>query len=200
MPQTIENAFIFHGTCGWPERNWFPWLKTRLLEIGIQTTVPRLPTPEGQSVTNWRAAIAPYRADIGPQTLLIGHSSGANFILHLLETLDNPVAHAVLVGMPIAPTGLKDIDALNESFFNHAFAWEKIAAHSKGFSLLHGDDDPYVPLSQAQEASHRLNAPLTIVKNGGHLNQDSGYTEFPEVLERIKKLVRPLSDTTSGTL
>lgn len=190
MP-AIEDAFIFHGTCGWPERNWFPWLKDRLMEIGIRTIVPRLPTPEGQSVANWRAAIAAYMADIGPQTLLIGHSSGANFILHLLETLERPVAHAVLVGMPIAQTGIADIDALNESFFNHAFAWDKITANSKGFSLWHGDDDPYVALSQAQEAARRLGAPLAVVRGGGHLNQDSGYTEFPEILDLLKRLPIP---------
>lgn len=192
---SIENAFIFHGTCGWPERNWFPWLKDRLGEIGITTTVPRLPTPEGQSVENWRTTIARHLPDIGPRTLLIGHSSGANFILHLLERLGRPVAHAVLVGMPIADTGIAEIDALNESFFHHAFTWEKIAAGASGFSLWHGDDDPYVPLAQAQEAARRLSAPLIIIRNGGHLNQDSGYTEFPEIMDCVRNLVSNISET-----
>lgn len=69
-----SNAFIFHGTAGSPEGNWFPWAKRELEALGIPTTVPRFPTPEGESLEAWLEIVAEQKEKIGPDTLLIGHS------------------------------------------------------------------------------------------------------------------------------
>ena len=39
------NVFIFHGTEGYPEENWFPWLKEKLEAKGYKVFVPQFPTP-----------------------------------------------------------------------------------------------------------------------------------------------------------
>lgn len=51
--KNFSNAFIFHGTAGSPDGNWFPWAKRELEAVGIPTTVPRFPTPEGESLKAW---------------------------------------------------------------------------------------------------------------------------------------------------
>ncbi|PIN68395.1 hydrolase, partial [Candidatus Woesearchaeota archaeon CG11_big_fil_rev_8_21_14_0_20_57_5] len=36
----MKTVFIFHGTEGYPEENWFSWLKQELERIGYQVVVP----------------------------------------------------------------------------------------------------------------------------------------------------------------
>ena len=39
------NVFIFHGTEGYPEENWFPWMKEKLEAEGCKVVVPQFPSP-----------------------------------------------------------------------------------------------------------------------------------------------------------
>ncbi len=38
----MRNVFIFHGTEGYPEENWFPWLKEKLEAVGISNGIETL--------------------------------------------------------------------------------------------------------------------------------------------------------------
>src|SRR3989338_4142675 len=42
----MSNVFIFHGTGGYPEENWFPWLKKELEELECKVIIPKFPSPE----------------------------------------------------------------------------------------------------------------------------------------------------------
>ena len=64
-----------HGTMGNPHGNWFPWLKDQLEAKGHEVYVPKLPTPEGQSVKNWCKALDEQAPLFDEDTILIGHSS-----------------------------------------------------------------------------------------------------------------------------
>src|SRR5579862_4565177 len=103
---TYQNAFIFHGTAGSPEGNWFPWLKHELEAKGIAATVPRFPTPEGESLEAWFEVLDTQEQKITKNSLLIGHSKGGMFLLKVLERLQEPVPLAVFVSTPI---GIKPI-------------------------------------------------------------------------------------------
>ncbi len=54
-------------------------------------------------------------------------------------------------------------------------------------SVIHGDDDPLVPLEQAEEIAKELNGKLVIIPNGKHLNGSAGFVELKEVVEEIMK-------------
>lgn len=92
----MTNIFIIHGTGGSPEGNWFPWLSKELNKLGHEAYVPKFPTPEGQSLESWLKVFEDYKKYINEETILVGHSLGAAFLLSLLEHLDQPVKASFL--------------------------------------------------------------------------------------------------------
>ncbi|KKT46095.1 MAG: hypothetical protein UW37_C0032G0002 [Candidatus Gottesmanbacteria bacterium GW2011_GWA2_44_17] len=90
------NVFIFHGTMGSPEGNWFPWLERELKKLGIEVFVPRFPTPEGQSLKSWLKAFEPYQQYVNKDSIFVGHSMGPGLILRLLERRTTPIKAAIM--------------------------------------------------------------------------------------------------------
>jgi predicted alpha/beta hydrolase family esterase len=178
------NAFIFHGTGGYPEENWFPWLKSELEKIGIDTIVPHFPTPEGQSFDAWMKVLKPDFNKISAETILIGHSLGGIFTLKLLETLKSPVRLSVTVGTPIGIEPIKNFEQ-DKAFAGFNFDWQKIKQNSKNFIVYHSDNDPYVGLENGQELVKNLGVDLTFIPNAGHFNKAAGYIKFEELLNKI---------------
>ncbi|MCL1892274.1 MAG: alpha/beta hydrolase [Alphaproteobacteria bacterium] len=183
-----HDIIILHGTDGFPEENWFPWLKNQLGTAGRNVYVPRFPTPENQSVKNWNKVLNEQVPCIGKDSIFIGHSIGATYILHILEMLKEPIAGSIFVSGFIDKLGNEFFDTLNETFVNHKFDWETIKKNAGKITLFHGDNDPYVPVPAAQKLAGALETPLTVIPNGGHLNAGSGYTQFPQILEALKAI------------
>ncbi len=179
-----ENAFIFHGTSGSPEENWFPWLSYELEINDITTTVPHFPTPEGESIQAWFDVLNNQQAKISAGSLSIGHSKGGMFLLKVLEQLKEPVQTAIFVSAPI---GIKPIRYYEEDkrFSSFDFDWSNIVNKAQEFVVFHSDDDPYVSLDNGRELARLLGCDLTLMPGAGHINKESGFTEFPQILEKI---------------
>lgn len=180
-------VIVLHGAHGGPDTNWFPWLHSDLLTEGIEVLRPRLPTPHGQSLKAWLDA---YDRAIKPlpvvPTILVGHSLGAAFALRLVERAAEPIAGLFLAAGFVGALGLPDYDAINHSFFTEPFDWAGIRER-KGTvcRCWAGDDDPYVPLSRSKRVADDLHAPLEVIPGGGHLNEETGFTTFPQLRDAI---------------
>ncbi len=181
------NVFIFHGTMGSPQGNWFPWLERELKVLGIEVFVPKFPTPEGQSLENWLKAFEPYLDKVNSETVFIGHSMGPGFFLRLLERRTSSIKAAILASPFDGFIGVEPYDTLNKTFIDHPFDWEKIKKNCGKFSVFAGDDDPYVAIKFPQRIAGNLGVELKIIPGGKHLGET--LKEFPVVLEEIKKLI-----------
>lgn len=177
---------IFHGSYGHPEENWFPWLKKELEKLGHDVFVPKFPTPVNQDFNRWLKIIEPYFQKFNQDTILVGHSIGATFILNILERTDTKILSAFLVSGSIGLLGNTVFDSITESFTKDDFNWSKIKSKCKSFHVYHSDNDPYVPLEKGIEIARNLSVKLTEISGAGHFNKDSGYEQFPRILEDIK--------------
>ena len=184
----MTNIFIFHGTGGYPEENWFPWLKEELEKLGCKVIVPQFPTPENQTLENWFKVWNQYKNDIDLNTILIGHSLGGSFLLRVLESLKNPIKTAYFVATPI---GLPPIVnwAGDQPFTGHPFDWQKIKNNAHKFYVYHSDNDPYVGLENGKQLAKNLGVELTFIPNSGHFNKSAGFIEFGDLLENIKRIL-----------
>ncbi len=179
----MKKALIFHGTHGSPQGNWFPWLQDELMMQGWQVAVPKLPTPKGQSLSGWVEALEEQVPGYQDADVIFGHSCGGAFALRLLEQSKITPEKTILISTVIDEISNKEFDKLNKSFIDTPFQWDKIKTSCDDIVVFHGDNDPYVSLSQAETISKNLDAPLNIIKGGGHLNANSGFDTFPEMLD-----------------
>ncbi|HCK32907.1 MAG: hypothetical protein CMH32_05025 [Micavibrio sp.] len=181
-----KNVIIFHGTKGSPQGNWFPWLSAELLAKDYDVFMPHLPTPQNQDLETWLKISK--RLPIDENTILIGHSCGATFIPHLLASLSTPIDKAILVSPFTGNIGIDEYDQLNASFVDERFEnldFSSLPSKTKELILFYGDNDPYVPIDQPLQLAKQLNVNPICIKNGGHLNSEGGYDNFPELLEKI---------------
>jgi len=180
-----KTAIILHGTMGSPDGNWFPWLANQLRANDYDVYVPELPTPENQTKDDWCEALSNQAPIFDKNTTLIGHSCGATFLLHILETTKNTVANSVFVSPVMGTIDIPEYDHLNNTFINHEFDWDTITSKTAQSMVIHGDNDPYVPISHAEALSSKIGSPIEIIKDGGHLNSESGFNEFPFLLTHL---------------
>lgn len=175
------NSYIFHGTEGNPEENWFPWLKSELENMGISTEVPQLSNSEKPNMKKWLTEAALFKT--GEDTILIGHSLGAVLILRMLER-----GHKAKAVYLVAPF-LNDLgwDILKESFFfADTFNWDLIKQQCDHFEVFASSNDPHVPVDEVQRAADRLGVKAQILDVNKHFNTE----DFPYLLNRIQSLHR----------
>lgn len=176
---------MIHGAYGNPDENWFPWLKKELESRGHKLFIPRFPTPEGQDLKNWLKTFKEYEKYIKKDTIMIGHSVGAAFILDYLEISNKSIRSAFLVSGFTSLLGNPKFDNINKTFVDKGFDWKKIKGNCVSFHLFHSDNDPYVPLGLAEDLARNLRVPLMTVKGAGHFNAKSGYIKFDQLLKKI---------------
>lgn len=184
----MKTIFIFHGTGGNPEGNWFPWLKKELEKKGLQVIVPKFPTPEGQSLAAWLRILDQYREYITSETIFIGHSLGGMFLLKVLEQLKHPVRAAFFVAAPVGIRPIKYYDS-DYSFTQFLFDWNEIKTKAKYFAVYHSDNDPYVSLGNGEELAKQLGVQLHFISHAGHLNAESGWTTFDKLLQEVESVL-----------
>lgn len=184
------NFFIIHGVYANPDANWFPWLKAELEKKGFEVIVPKFPTPLDQSLESWFRVFSQYENKINEETVMIGHSLGAAFILNYIEKTNKKIKAAFFVAGFHKPLGIQ-YDELNKSFVDKEFDWSKIKRNCEKFFVIASDNDEYISLDVSKESAKNLNAELTIVHNGRHLNKEAGYDKFLLLLNLISKFNNP---------
>lgn len=187
----MKTAIILHGTLGSPDGNWFRWLEQELTNKGFQVWLPQLPHPEQPSLQEWSDFVhkeCPFA--INSETLIVGHSSGSILALVLTQQNSEPVGGVVAVSV-FHDNSLKWEP--NNKLFDVAFDWEAIQANTRKLLFVHSDNDPYVPLHQAQFVADNCKAELLVIPGQGHFNleQSDDYRQFPKLLEMMgqKQLV-----------
>lgn len=185
----MTRIFLFHCSGGSPESHWYPWLKRALEKRGDEVIIPTFPIgPHEQTFDNWLKVLEPHKEKLDG-SVLIGHSLGAPFILDVLNEWRPHVRATILVAGFVGALGGVDEPNLDD-FAERKLDWNRIRSCAERFIVIHGDDDPIVPLQKARELGRLLGTgtePL-IIAGGGHLRGADGYVAFPKLLELIDTL------------
>lgn len=181
-----DNYIGIHGSFGSPYCNWFGWLYTTITERGQEMIIPQFPTGARQNYKNWSNILKGY-LDIGiinENTIIIGHSIAPIFICNFLIEHQIKVKRLIFVCgfnnvFNIAP----DYDMVNSDMYTENI--ERVHEFCDDIVCLYSDNDPYVPYEKEKEFADRVSDRREIIKGGGHLNAETGYTRFNELLKYL---------------
>ena len=161
-------------------------MKDELSEKGYKVWVPDLPNSmHPHSLINAKFVLDRWEFD--GDSLVVGHSSGAVLALYLLQNLpeDIVIDRVFLVSVFKDDLGWPNLSDV----FVEPLDWEKIKKQARKITLLHSDNDSYVPLDQAEFIAEKLEAELIVKENQGHFNLEVGaeYAQFPTLLKLVEE-------------
>lgn len=184
----MKKVIIVHGWEGSPSINWFPWLKSELESLGIQTVIPEMPDSMHPIQTVWVEHLSSVVEQVTDELYFVGHSLGGIAILRYLESLsDNVKVGGILLTASFPESiGYGEL----ESFFQTSLNYEKIAKIAAQITVIQSTNDPFVPIHMGELLKNNLGAKLVVIQDGGHFNTGAGFTTFPKVLNELEQMFK----------
>ncbi len=182
----MKSAIILHGMPSREEyfglngslqqnKHWLPWIKEELMAEGVKVFSPEFPEPYLPVYENWKKSFEELEVD--KDTILIGHSCGAGFILRWLSENKIQVGKVALVAPWIDPRG-----QLQNDFFN--FKIDKdLLSRATGVCIFISKDDDKDILDSFEIIKKELpEVDVRWFENYGHFTfGDMKTIEFPEL-------------------
>jgi predicted alpha/beta hydrolase family esterase len=186
----MKRAIIIHGMPDKEEyfdikskspsnSHWIPWVKQQLENNNISTDTPEMPSPYEPKYQEWADILD--RTHVDKDTILIGHSGGAGFLLRYILENNIEVGDVYL----IAPW--LDLErSLITNFFDFKLD-ESILAKANSFNILYSVDDDATILNSVNNIINILpNINIHKFEDKGHFTFGDMETEqFPELLTLI---------------
>lgn len=185
----MKKAYIVHRWDGNPKADWYPWVKRELEKRGYKVEIPKMPNPEAPKIKDWVSYLRRVAKRPNEETIFIGHSIGCQTILRFLEGLSSQVkVKSVLLVAPwmnLVNLSSEEERQIAEPWLKTPIRWEKVRPHSNKFVAWFSDNDPWVPLSDAQLFRQKLGAKVFVEKKMGHFTDEDGVTKLPQLLQEF---------------
>ncbi len=171
-------TLLLHGWGGSDDPHWQAWLAGEIAKDYGTVAFPLLDNPHFPTKNRWMKQVKELLKDFEPE-VVICHSLANTLWFHLCHEGDiTPVKRLLLVAPPRLDLELDTI----KSFFpviapSYLYADEVL--------LVTSDNDPYMKHTEALELQKAMGVEMTVLKNAGHINADSGFGEWPWVKEWV---------------
>ena len=179
----LDNYIIIHGSFGSSNGNWFPWLKEKLENMDLTVDVPQMPVGMGvQNFESWSYVLDKLKVD--ENTIIIAHSIAPIFVCKYLITKKIKVKKLIFVCGFNNYLGIsEEYDTVNKPMFIDNLM--DVKKYCDNIICYYSDNDPYVKYEVEKAFADTISNEQHIIHNGGHINSESGYTEFEEILENV---------------
>jgi len=162
--------------------HWFPWLQKHLAMHDVETQTPEMPRPWGPpapSYKKWKEVFEQF--PVNGDTVLVGHSAGAGFLLKWLSENKVKVKKLILVAPftdPIKRRGTFLKFKLDPS----------IQKRAGSIDIFYSTDEPVKGVKETVDATMAIcpKAKLHTFKTMGHFTYEEMKTnQFPALLDLI---------------
>lgn len=185
----MKNAIILHGgpskeeyydpkTPSESNAHWIPWLQGQLLKHDIPTATPEIPYSYDRNWEVWNREVE--RFEITPETVLVGHSTGAGFFVKYLSI--HPEMSVGKVAL-VAPW-LDPYKEHTKNFFDDFEIDSQLVRRTKGITIFNSDNDQDSVHKSVEIIREKIKGvAYKEFHNYGHFCfEDMKTTEFPELL------------------
>lgn len=182
-----NNYFIIHGSFGSPFVNWVPYIRKNIENKNGVVYTPDFPTGVGyQNYENWNKLLNVYLETglINENTIFFAHSIAPVFVCHFL------VEHKVKVKRLVFVCGFNNYLGIYEEYDNvnrtmYFDNLQDVKDYADEIICYYSKNDPYVKYEAEKEFADTIATKQIIIEDGGHLNSESGYSEFKDLLKFI---------------
>ncbi len=183
----MKNYVILHGSFGSPFSNWIPYLRTQLERKSLVVYTPDMPSGVGfQNYDNWEKILMCYidAGIINNQTTIFAHSIAPIFVCKFL------CKNKIKIKRLVTVCGFNNYLGINEEYDNvnktmYFDNLKDVKMYCEDIICFYSDNDPYVKYDVEKEFADIIATKQIMVHDGGHLNSESNYTEFEELLQHI---------------
>ncbi len=189
------NCIIIHGCPSGPEefinindpgsypKHWIPYIKKGLIQMGIKTETPLMPTPWTPDYNAFKKEFEKY--SVSENTILIGHSCGCAFLVRWLGESKQKIKELILVAPWKIP---KENDPIREKFYIYPID-ETIKSRVEEIVMFTADDETENGKKSLKLYHDILGGKIIELKGHGHyILKHMGTEEFPELLEEVMKI------------
>ena len=172
----MNKTLILHGWGGSDAPHWQAELAAEIAKNYGTVSFPLLDNCHFPSKNRWVKQVRQILEEFKPDTVVC-HSLANTLWFWLCQEDIETIQRLFMV----SPPSLTTKEATIKTFFPCEMP-EML--YAKEIQIIVSDNDPYIEVAEAETMAKHYNIPLTIIKDAGHINADSGYGKW-ELIENL---------------
>jgi predicted alpha/beta hydrolase family esterase len=174
-----KRVLILAGWGGSDFPHWQAWLASELAKDYGKVSFLRFSDFEFPNKNVWKNELIKEIGEFNPD-IVVCHSIANILWFHICN--DEKIKEIEKLYMVVPPSLSCDIKEL-KSFYPCSIPQN---LYAKDALLITSTNDPYMSQDEAKELQNKLSVEMMVLQDAGHINTDSGYGEWPWILESIK--------------
>lgn len=158
------------------------WIENEVKKHGISCITPPMPDPWHPQYCDWKAVLDNLSVD--EETILVGHSRGAAFLLRWLGDTKQPIGKLILVAPNLST---RSSNPMIQDFYDFDIdATIKTSVPERMVFISNNDEQDNI--QSAELLVKKLDCKIIVLPKQGHfILEDMGTTAFPELVAAIIK-------------
>lgn len=162
------------------DKHWMPWVKRELEKKGVNVSTPLMPEPWSPNYSKWKKEFE--KSNINENSILIGHSGGAGFLVRWLGETKKRIKKLILVAPYLIDSG---VDPELKDLVNFKID-SKLKEYCDDLIVFLDKKDDAEIIKSVDFIKSNLGGRIIELPNHGHFTlEDMRSEEFPELLNEI---------------
>jgi len=176
-----QKVLLLHGWGGSDSPHWQSWLAGEIAKDYGTVSFLKFSNYDFPLLEIWKNELIEHLNEFKPD-IVICHSLANTLWFHLCneKSISSNVKKLFLVAPPSLNSNIEELKSFFPLHVERNFCSEKAI-------LVTSTDDPYLTTQEALQLQKELGIEMKVLQNAGHINADSGFGEWPWILQELQK-------------